>query len=219
MVGVCEFAYVCTLLRVYAFDTIHICACTLSINKEEFRYRNEIKASNGEKVCLPGVGGAGGYTMSSLSQTQEAAVFVIKLYLHIFIFDNFGLNNIYKNTNLMEHTATLFGINSWKCFIFKKRVWFCLFYVCLEAMAFKHKGIKEIQLIQFENEVTEGYPSGWHVQWTEKQISMSISKLKSRVLVFLYISATGDVADEKENWIASEIAFYMGSVRNKCGGA
>lgn len=86
-------------------------------------------------------------------------------------------------------------------------------------MAFQHKVIMKIEPIEFGNEVTEGYLSSWHVQWTEKQISMSISQLKSQVIVFLYISDTGDVAAEKENWIASEIAFYMGSVWNKCGGA
>lgn len=74
-----------------------------------------------------------------------------------------------------------------------------LFCVWVEAMTFKHKGGKEIKLISFGNEVTEGCLSSWHVQWTEKQISMSISKSTSQVLVFLYISDIGDVVAEKEN--------------------
>lgn len=74
-----------------------------------------------------------------------------------------------------------------------------LFYVWVEAMTFKHKGNEEIKLISFGNEATEGCLSSWHVQWTEKQISMSISKSRSQVLVFLHISDIGDVAAEKEN--------------------
>lgn len=39
--------------------------------------------------------------------------------------------------------------------------------------------------------------------------------MPTNVLVFLYISDIEDVTAERENEIANEIAFYMGSVRDK----
>lgn len=169
-----------------------------------------LKQATRKKFVFLGLGGGGLHNVILVSKPRDGSV-GNQIAFAYFLF----LTTLASTT----FTKTL-GINSRKCFIFKKKVWFCLFYVCVEAMAFQHKGIKEIKQIQFGLlKVTEGYLSSWHVQWTEKQISMSISQLKSQVLVFLCISDTGDVAAEKENWIASEIAFYMGSVRNKCGGA
>lgn len=102
-------------------------------------------------------------TMSPLSLNQQTAVLVIKFYLHIIILAGFWYQ--YKQCKVVVHTGSSFGVHL-----------LYLFYVWVEAMTFTHKGNKEIKLIWFGNEVTEGCLSRWYVQWTEKQISMSISK-------------------------------------------
>lgn len=72
--------------------------------------------------------------------------------------------------------------------------------VYAEAVVLDHKGTGEIKLIT--NSVIEGCLPKWHVRWTEKQISMSISISGREVRVFVWILDTRIEATEKENWIA-----------------
>lgn len=81
-----------------------------------------------------------------------------------------------------------------------------MFYFVINSLTFSvhaqavmiDKGTKEIKLIF----VAEGCLPEWHVQWTEKQISMAISISGRQVCGFLWVSDKGVESTEKENWIA-----------------
>lgn len=50
------------------------------------------------------------------------------------------------------------------------------FYICVEAMTFRHKGNKEIKLIWVGNEVTEGCLSSWYVCTVNWKAEFNVNK-------------------------------------------
>lgn len=128
------------------------------------------------------------YTMSPLSQTRGGTVSNQILFAYLYSGWWFGDGSIYKQSKVMVRTHSSLGINWRKLNAFEEwGLWH--FYICVNAMKFKYKGNKEIKLKLFGSEVAEGCVSHWHVQWTEKLISMS---------VVLHISVWG-VTVQKEN--------------------